>query len=334
MYLQQHHQQAQQQWALDQQQSQQLEAQHHQQIQMQRQNFAQSNHFGNQSSRKRGFESDESSSFKKRNLGSDVPNAQGFYSDAFPDSPGSIRSNMSADLGAYQGGGYFDQSHFSASSSTGTSPHGMHYLGSTGLSGGASAPSTPAGIHIASSSSLSSSSSLMPSSLPHSWNSFAYGSHSSPPTPHISAMPNSTEPNGMTATMTTTNLFASTLAEREPLEYHMLQEQKKLHETQMQEQQRLQMAQQQELHEMQRHQEEQSRAAALAKQNSTHVHDRNDPATWDYDGTSSGRFTGYLGGNGKGYTPAAIGGVAALAAMAAANRETYGGRNLGMDMDL
>ncbi|KAF9116019.1 hypothetical protein BGX27_005252 [Mortierella sp. AM989] len=334
MYLQQHHQQVQQQWALEQQHNQQLQAQHLQQIQMQRQNLAQDSPFGHQSSRKRGFESDESASIKKRNLGSDLT-TQSLHLDATPDSPGSIMSNMSADLAAYQGGGYFDQSHFSASSSAGTSPHGIHYLGSSGLGGGASAPSTPAGIHIASSS----TSGAMPSSLPRSWNSF--GSHSSPPTPHVTTMPNSSG-NGMNATMVATNIFSSTLSDQEPLEYRLLQEQKKLHETQMQEQQSLQMVQQQELFEMQRHQEAQSKASAMANGTGQPAfdskpvhHDHNDPATWGYDGVSTSHFTGYLGGNGKGYTPAAIGGVAALAAMAAASRDTYG-RNggAGMDMDL
>ncbi|KAF9993030.1 hypothetical protein BGZ80_004932 [Entomortierella chlamydospora] len=315
MYLQQHHtqqqqqQQQQQQWALGQQQNHQLQEQHHQQIQNPAQNN--NNPFGSQSSLKRGPESDENTNFKKRNLGSDVSSTQGPYPEVLPDSPGSIRSNISTELGAYQGGDeYFDQSHFSASSSTGASPDGMDYLGSTGLGGGTSAPSTPAGIHIASSSSVSLPLGVMTSSSPNGWNSFAHESHSSPPTPHISAMPNSSGPNGMTATMNSTSLFASALKEGVPLEYRMLQEQNRSHETQMQEQQRLQMTQQQE---MQRRQEDQSRAADLANQNSTNVHD---------DG-SSGRFYGYLGGNGRGYT----------AAMAAAYRDTYGGRNGGMDMD-
>ncbi|KAF9164309.1 hypothetical protein BGX21_009362 [Mortierella sp. AD011] len=317
MYLQQHHtqqqqqqqrqQQQQQQWVMGQQQDHQLQDRHHQQIQ----NPTQSNNnnpFGSQSSLKRGPESDENANFKKRNLGSDVSSTQGPYPEALPDSPGSIRSNISTELGAYQGGDeYFNQSHFSASSSTGASPYGMDYLGSTGLGADTSAPSTPAGIHITSSSSVSLPLDVMASSSPNGWNSFAYESHSSPPTPHISAMPNSSGPNGMTATMNSTSLFASALKEGIPLEYRMLQEQSRLHETQIQEQQ-----------EIQRRQEEQSRAGAaavavLANQNSTNIHE---------DG-SSGRFYGYLGGNGRGYT----------AAMAAAYRDTYGGRNGGMDMD-
>ncbi|KAF8957489.1 hypothetical protein BGZ46_002179 [Entomortierella lignicola] len=314
MYLQQHQQQ---QWALEQQQN--------QQMQMQHQTLAQNIPFPQHSSRKRGFECEEGQSYKKRNLGSEL-SAQGFYSDAMPDSPGSIRSNMSADLGSYQGGaGYFDQSHFSGSSSLGTSPHGTGVQYTASTSGGASAPTTPAGIHITSSSpSISSSSAFgaMPSSLPRSWNSFSQGgSYSSPPTPAASIF---------------SSAFAAKDLQQQPLEYRLLQEQQTLHQAQLAEQQRLQMTQQHELLEMQRHQEEQAKVAALARQQQqqTPVHDHNDPATWGYDDASAGRFSGYLGGNGKGYTPAAIGGVAALAAMAAANRESYGGRNNGMDMDV
>ncbi|KAF8926494.1 hypothetical protein EDD21DRAFT_393536 [Dissophora ornata] len=356
MYLQQQQQQqVQQQWILEQQQNQQLQAQHNQQLQMQRQNLVQDSSFGHLSNRKRGFasESDESSGFKKRNLGSESTgqsnNMLGFPEMTGPGTPGSIVSNASADYGvqlssSLGSGGYFDQSYHRGGAGAG----GMLYSGS-GLSGGISAPTTPGAV---ASLSFTSSSSFSSTGVPNSdgsnnnnnnWSSFAQGSLSSPPTPLALSIPGSSS--GMTATMVTNNIFGSTLAGRkEPLEYRLLQEQKKLHEAQQQEQHNLQMAQQQELMEMQRHQEEQAKATAMAKVNAAYNshataappvhHDHNDPATWGYETVSTGQFTGYLGGYGKGYTPAVIGGVAALAAMAA-SRDTHGaGRGSSMDMDM
>lgn len=113
----------------------------------------------------------------------------------------------------------------------------------------------------------------------------------------------------------------------------MQQEKQKLQEAQQQEQQRLQEAQQMEIQAMQRQQEEHAKAQAVAKA-AVH-HDHNDPATWGY-GNSPSQFTGYLGGYGRGYTPAAIGGVAALAAASAmaANRQRTTSSGSGMDMDM
>ncbi|KAF9437817.1 hypothetical protein BGZ76_010981 [Entomortierella beljakovae] len=305
MYLQQHQQQLQQQqWGLEQQNG---------HIHMQHQSLVQDSPFSRKSTRKREFESDESYSTKKRHLASD-PTTQGLYSDMTPDSPGSIRSNMSGDQGGYQGGGYFDQSHYSASSSAGNSPNRVYYQGLSNLGGGTSAPTTPAGIHTISSSSGSlSAAGIIPSSLPHSWSAFSQGSHSSPPTPYVTTGSNAS------------SLFA---------------EKKHLLEAQRQEQQRLQLAQQQELLDIQLHQEAQSKAAAMAKatsENNHHSHttqvhhDHNDPATWGYD-VSPGRYV--AASSNQGYAPA---GVAVLAAMAAAGRNMHATRNnssSGMDMDL
>ncbi|KAG0369704.1 hypothetical protein BGZ54_009130 [Gamsiella multidivaricata] len=345
MYLQQHHQQAQQQWLLEQQQNQ-------QQLLMQHQNLAQDSSFNRQSNRKRGLanESDEFMGIKKRNLGSEA-SAQGIfgYPETGPGTPGFSTDQVASGPQHCQQAGYFDQPFHTAS---GASPYARSFSQSPsagfGSGNGGSAPTTPgaAGDH---GPSTVPGVSNMPS---HSWGSFAQGSSSfsSPPTPHFASMPGSSSP-GVAATGIATSIFASTLAEKneEPLEYRLLQEQKKLHEAQQQEQAKLQLAQQLELQEMQRHQVEHTHAATLAEAAGqtpsgyipTPVHhDHNDPATWGYDGTvpSGGQLQGYLAGHGKGYTPAAIGGVAALAAMAAASRENYvagrGRGSGGMDMEM
>ncbi|KAI1320197.1 hypothetical protein EDD11_001802 [Mortierella claussenii] len=346
MYLPQHQQQVQEQWLLEQQQTLQLQAQQHQQLQSQHENLSQDGSLSHQLTRKRGLASEAEvfTGIKKRHLDSERA-AQGLYPEMAPDTPGSVISDLSADHSAANGGGYFDQPFFS--SSAGTSPHYLtpSFTGFGGASSGASALSTSAGPHFHSSASSSSSGSSAPTTttmVPSSgsslgWNTFKQqqqqaGSHSSPSTPHITALPNGSS-SGSTASTMATNIFSSTFTAKEPLEYRLLQEQKKLHETQLQEQQRLQFAQQQELLDMQRQQEEQSKAAAMLVH-----HDHNDPATWGYDGASVGQFTSYLGGHGRGYTPAAIGGVAALAAMAAASKDTHSagrsGGTTGMDMDM
>ncbi|KAG0014712.1 hypothetical protein BGZ81_000303 [Podila clonocystis] len=185
-----------------------------------------------------------------------------------------------------------------------------HYQTSSSALGPTSAPSTPA-------------ISIPPSgpSQAHGWGSYGQGgSHSSPPTPQGS----------FGAHTASSNMFASVPAEQGSIEYRMHQEKQKLQEAQQQEQQRLQEAQQMEVQAMQRHQEEHAKAQAAAKA-AVH-HDHNDPATWGY-GNSPSQFTGYLGGYGRGYTPAAIGGVAALAAIAA-NRQRTTSSGSGMDMDM
>ncbi|KAG0248411.1 hypothetical protein BG011_000107 [Mortierella polycephala] len=338
MYLQQHQQEAQQQqWIQDQQQqNQQLHAQHLQQMQMQQQNLNQDNTLGHQLTRKRGFanESDEFMTIKKRNMGSEA-SAQGMFGFASgPDSPGSIMSAM--DQEASQGG-YFDQQpYYSGSSSAAVSPR----VQGSSHPNGASAPSTPSGLRP-----QSTASSSMPSNLSNHWN---QGSHSSPPTPQITAL---------TTSAAASNMYASCLAGQQPLEYRLLQEQARLQGTQQHEQQNLQMTQHLELQKMQRQQGEQAgaqqQAMAIAaaeqrmqQQSAAHLqstihHDHNDPATWGYDhANTAGQFTGYLGGQGKGYTPASIGGVAALAAasaMATSRHPQGAGRgagSAGMDMDL
>ncbi|KAG0210863.1 hypothetical protein BGX28_008830 [Mortierella sp. GBA30] len=347
MFLQQHNQEIQQQWMLEQQQNQQLQAQRLHQLQMQQQNLAQDSTTGHQANRKRGLatESDEFMGIKKRNLGSES-SAQGMfgYPEVMPDTPGSIIS-LSADQDTSQSG-YFDQQpYYPTSSSLDTTSKGVSYLGSS-LGSGASAPTTPVGSRHVASSSVSSSSG-MPSTQPSLWN---QGSHSSPPTPLLTTTP----------AMGSSTAFSSTLSGQQPLEYQLLQEQKRLQEMQQQEQQRLRLAQQFEIQQLQRHQfAEQTKSHALAEmaaaeqqmlqhappphmQATTPVHhDHNDPATWGYDHASSsgGQFVGYLGGQGRGYTPAAVGGVAALAAVSAmaASRHPQGagrgGSSTGMDMD-
>ncbi|KAG0085377.1 hypothetical protein BGZ93_007903 [Podila epicladia] len=183
-----------------------------------------------------------------------------------------------------------------------------HYETSSSSQGPTSAPSTPA-ISITQSSG---------SSQAHGWGSFGQGgSHSSPPTPQGS----------FGAHTASSNMFASAIGEQGSIEYRMQQEKQQLQEAQQQEQQRLQEAQQMEIQAMQRQQEEHIKAAVH--------HDHNDPATWGY-GNSPSQFTGYLGGYGRGYTPAAIGGVAALAAASAiaANRQRTTSSGSGMDMDM
>ncbi|KAG0235179.1 hypothetical protein BGW41_000889 [Actinomortierella wolfii] len=120
-----------------------------------------------------------------------------------------------------------------------------------------------------------------------------------------------------------------------------LEEKQSLQRTQQYEQQSLHATQQRELEELQRRQKEQE--LELARAHHQHgagvtydqqqiqqqvmemdqaarlnnaIHDNNDPATWGYDQSSGIQLRGYLGGQGRGYTPAAMG-VAALAAAAA-----------------
>ncbi|KAF9895937.1 hypothetical protein BX616_008501 [Lobosporangium transversale] len=172
------------------------------------------------------------------------------------------------------------------------------------------------------------------------------GSLSGPPTPHITTMPGD-DGGGTTGpiagALLSNSILANALAEKEPLEYRLLQEQKELQEAQLQEQQWLQQTQEKELREMQRLQEEEKFRTVAEKYTAVH-HDHNDPATWScYDAiSSSSSSSGQMGslgsfGRGGGYTPAALGGVAALAAIAAASRDNREGRNggvYGMDMDI
>ncbi|KAF9908740.1 hypothetical protein EC991_009550 [Linnemannia zychae] len=349
MDLQQHYEQVHQQWLMEQQQlqhNQQLYAQH---IQQQNPNMSQPDVH-----RKRGLanESDEFMGIKKRNLGSEAT-AQGLFGfpDTGADSPGSI---MSAEGGATVAqGSYFDQQpYFSGSSSAATSPHlsggsvasyqhQQHQQQQSGMN--TSAPSTPAaGLDSLSSNSGPSSSLSRSPGNASIWGSLAQGSHSSPPTPSVSSIVGRTGASSMGATADGGH----------SLQQRLLEEQKLLHGAQQQEQQELQMAQQWELEQMQRQQHEELRTKALQHtqfQNSPPNagvapihHDHNDPATWGgYNTVATGgsQFTGYLGGYGKGYTPAAIGGVAALAAMSAmaASRHTptngHRDGSSGMDMD-
>ncbi|KAF9286979.1 hypothetical protein BGZ68_002359 [Mortierella alpina] len=349
MFLQQSNQEVQQQWLAEQQQNQLLQAQHHQALQMQQPNRAQDGASSFHANRKRGFatESDDYLGNKKRNMGSDVP-VQGIfgYAEVMPDTPGSIIS-LSADQEGDQGG-YFDQQpYYNSSSLLNTNSQGSPYIGGSG--NGTSAPTTPAGSRHAPSSSLSSSFSVPNSNQPGLW---TQGSHSSPPTPHLTTTP----------AIGAANVFASAVSEQQQqqnFQYQNMLEQNRLQEAQHQEQQSLQLSQKLEIEQLQRHQfEQQSKVHAMARasaeqqmlqhappphmQATTPVHhDHNDPATWGYDQTSAagGPFVGYLGGQGRGYTPAAIGGVAALAAVSAmaANRHPQGaGRGAGssgMDMD-
>ncbi|KAF9572349.1 hypothetical protein EC968_010002 [Mortierella alpina] len=348
MFIQQSNQDVQQQWLSDQQQNQLLQAQHHQAQQMQQTNLTQDGAPAFQANRKRGFatESDEYLGNKKRNMASDVPvqGVFGGFAEVMPDTPGSIIS-LSGDPGVDQGG-YFDQQPYNNSSSMfNTNSQGAPYLGS-GSGNGASAPTTPAGSRHAPSSSLSSSFSMPNSNQPGLW---SQGSHSSPPTPHLTTTP----------AIGAANVFASAVSDQQHLLYQNMLEQNQLQEAQHQEQRSLQLSQKLEMEQLQRQQfEEQSKVHALARasadqqmlqhappphmQATTPVHhDHNDPATWGYDQTSAagGQFVGYLGGQGRGYTPAAIGGVAALAAVSAmaASRHPQGaGRGAGssgMDMD-
>ncbi|KAF9942493.1 hypothetical protein BGZ67_001475 [Mortierella alpina] len=289
-------------------------------------------------------------------MGSDVPAVQGMfggYAEVMPDTPGSIIS-LSADQEADHGG-YFDQQpYYSSSSMLNANSQGASYLG-TGSGNGASAPTTPAGSRHAPSTSLSSSFSVPNNNQHGIW---SQGSHSSPPTPHLTTTP----------AIGATNVFASAVSNQQHQQQHQQQqnfqyqnmlEQNQLQEAQHQEQQSLQLSQKLEIEQLQRHQfEQQSKVHAMARasadqqmlqhappphmQATTPVHhDHNDPATWGYDQTSAagGQFVGYLGGQGRGYTPAAIGGVAALAAVSAmaASRHPQGaGRGAGssgMDMD-
>ncbi|KAG0214997.1 hypothetical protein BGX33_001612 [Mortierella sp. NVP41] len=343
MDLQQHYEQVHQQWLIDQQQQ-----QHNQQLYAQHLQQQNPNMEAPDLHRKRGLanESDEFMGIKKRNLGSEAATAQGQlgYPETGPDTPGSI---MSTDLGNGSGAsaGYFDQQpYFSGSSSAATSPHvGVYQYQQqqqqqqqqAGLGNNTSAPSTPAAASLGSSQSTLSRS---PGST-SIWNSLGQGgSHSSPPTPSVTSLAGRTT--GMTANMMASNLMStsSMVADGDSFQRRLLEEQKMLQEAQQQEQQKLQLAQQWELEEMQRHQlEEQSKARTAVH------HDHNDPATWGYHNASpaaAGQFTGYLGGYGKGYTPAAIGGVAALAAVSAmaASRHAAptngrGDGSSGMEMD-
>ncbi|KAF9334186.1 hypothetical protein BG006_002600 [Podila minutissima] len=299
--------QQQQQWQMSQSQyEQQIQQMHHAQLlqQQQQQQYLQQQQQQQPTSspliRKRGLvnESDEFMGIKKRNLGSEAT-AQGMfgYPEIGADSPGSIMSNRSNS----EAQSYFEQPHYQTSSSS-------------SAQGPTSAPSTPA-ISITQSSG---------SSQAHGWGSFGQGgSHSSPPTPQGS----------FGAHTASSNMFASALSEQGSVEYRMQQEKQQLQEAQQQEQQRLQEAQQMEIQAMQRQQEEHAKAQAASK--SAVHHDHNDPATWGY-GNSPSQFTGYLGGYGRGYTPAAIGGVAALAAASAmaASRQRTTSSGSGMDMDM
>ncbi|KAG0273832.1 hypothetical protein BGZ96_004640 [Linnemannia gamsii] len=341
MDLQQHYEQVHQQWLMEQQQqqhNQQLYAQH-----LQQQNSGMTTP---DLHRKRGLanESDEFMGIKKRNMGSEAT-AQGMF--GFPetgaDSPGSIMSTE----GAHQTG-YFDQQpYFSGSSSAATSPHAgvglYHQQQMQQQQANTSAPSTPVVCLGGSGNNNSNNGASSLSRSPGStsiWGSLAQqGSQSSPPTPSA-------------ANMVVPNLMSG--AEGEDFQRRQLEEQKRLHDAQQQEQQKLQLAQQWELEQMQRHQQEDQQTKARQQQHQ-HMqfqhsppstapihHDHNDPATWGgYNNVSAvgaGQFTGYLGGHGKGYTPAAIGGVAALAAVSAmaASRHapTNGHRSdSGMEMD-
>jgi hypothetical protein len=277
------------------------------------------------------------------------------------DSPGSI---MSAEGGATaHQTGYFDQQpYFSGSSSAASSPHagvGLYHqqqmLQQQQVN--TSAPSTPVACLGGSGSSSSNNGASSLSRSPGStsiWGSLAQqGSHSSPPTPSVTSIAGRTT--GMAANMAAPNMMPG--ADGGDFQRRLLEEQKMLHDAQQQEQHKLQLAQQWELEQMQRHQQEDQQTKARQQQQQ-HMqfqhsppsvapihHDHNDPATWGgYNNVSAtgaggaGQFTGYLGGYGKGYTPAAIGGVAALAAVSAmaASRHTptNGHRgDSGMEMD-
>ncbi|KAF9546730.1 hypothetical protein EC957_009490 [Mortierella hygrophila] len=355
MDLQQHYEQVHQQWLTDQQQqqhNQQLYAQH-----LQQQNAGRTTP---DLHRKRGLanESDEFMGIKKRNMGSEAT-AQGMF--GFPetgaDSPGSIMSTEG--VGAQAQAGYFDQQpYFSGSSSAASSPHqgiGLYHQQQI-QQANTSAPSTPA-TNLSSINNSNGSQSLL-SRSPGStsiWGSLAQGSHSSPPTPSVASITGRTT--GMTANMVASNLMSgSSGADGGDLQKRLLEEQQQLHDAQQQEQQKLQMAQQWELEQMQQqqHQHEAQQAKARQQQQMQFQHsppsaapihhDHNDPATWgSYNSVpaavgGAGQFTGYLGGYGKGYTPASIGGVAALAAasaMAASRHTPTNGHrgDSGMDMD-
>ncbi|KAF9281421.1 hypothetical protein BGZ88_011616 [Linnemannia elongata] len=350
MDLQQHYEQVHQQWLMEQQQqehNQQLYAQH-----LQQQNPGRTTP---DLHRKRGLanESDEFMGIKKRNLGSEAT-AQGIF--GFPergaDSPGSIMSTEGG-AGAQAQMGYFDQQpYFSGSSSAATSPHqgvGLYHQQQM-QQANTSAPSTPAASLDSSSGQSSLSRSPGSTSI---WGSLAQGSHSSPPTPSVTSIAGRTT--GMTANMVASNLMAgSSGTDGADFQRRLLEEQQLLHDAQQQEQQKLQMAQQWELEQMQRQQQEYQQTKARQQQQMQFQHsppsaapihhDHNDPATWgSYNSVpaavgGAGQFTGYLGGYGKGYTPAAIGGVAALAAVSAmaASRHTptNGHRSdSGMEMD-
>ncbi|KAF9966348.1 hypothetical protein BGZ70_002584 [Mortierella alpina] len=351
MFLQQSNQAVQQQWLSEEQQNQALQAQHQQALQLQQSNVIQDDASSFQPNRKRGFatESDDNLGHKKRNMRADLPvqGVFGGYAEVMPDTPGSIIS-LSADQEADQGS-YFDQQpYYTSSSMLNTGSQGPTYLG-TGSGNGASAPTTPAGSRHAPSSSLSSSFSMPNSNQPGLW---SQGSHSSPPTPHLTTTP----------AIGAANMFAAAVLDpqqQQNVQYQNMLQQNQLQEAQQQEQQSLQLSQKLEIEQLQRQQfEQQSKVHAMARisadqqmlqhappphmQATTPVHhDHNDPATWGYDQTSAtgGQFVGYLGGQGRGYTPAAIGGVAALAAVSAmaASRHPQGaGRGAGssaMDMD-
>ncbi|KAF9122524.1 hypothetical protein BG015_005532 [Linnemannia schmuckeri] len=352
MDLQQHYEQVHQQWLMEQQQqqhNQQLYAQH-----LQQQNPGRTTP---DLHRKRGLanESDEFMGIKKRNLGSEAA-AQGMF--GFPetgaDSPGSIMSTEGA--GAQAQMGYFDQQpYFSGSSSAATSPHqgvGLYHQQQM-LQANASAPSTPA-VSLGNSNNSNNSGTSSLSRSPGStsiWDSLAQGSHSSPPTPSVATIAGRTTE--ITANMVASNLMSGTSStDGSDLQRRLLEEQQMLHDAQQQEQQKLQLAQQWELEQMQRHQQEDQQNKAWQQQMQFQHspptvapihHDHNDPATWgSYNNVPAAvgavQFTGYLGGYGKGYTPAAIGGVAALAAVSAmaASRHTptNGHRgDSGMEMD-
>ncbi|KAG0231059.1 hypothetical protein BGW42_000535 [Actinomortierella wolfii] len=146
-----------------------------------------------------------------------------------------------------------------------------------------------------------------------------------------------------TARMLTQNSFSLQQMEERQRRTQALQleEKQSLQRTQQYEQQSLHATQQRELEELQRRQKEQE--LELARAHHQHgagvtydqqqiqqqvmemdqaarlnnaIHDNNDPATWGYDQSSGIQLRGYLGGQGRGYTPAAMG-VAALAAAAA-----------------
>ncbi|KAG0374005.1 hypothetical protein BGX24_010966 [Mortierella sp. AD032] len=311
MDLQQHYEQVHQQWLMEQQQqqhNQQLYAQH---LQQQNPNMSQPDLH-----RKRGLanESDEFMGIKP------------YYS-------GSSSAAASPQLGG--GSVAFYQ-------------HQQHQQQQAGMN--TSAPSTPA----ASLGSTSNNSNGGPSSSlsrsPGStsiWGSLAQGPHSSPPTPSVTSIAGRTASSSMGAT-----------ADDGSFQQRLLEEQQMLHDAQLQEQQKLQLAQQWELEQMQRHQhqDQQTKARQQQHQQQQHQqfqnsppnavvapvhHDHNDPATWGGYNTApaagGAQFTGYLGGYGKGYTPA-ISGVAALAAMSAMAASRHAPTNghhgsSGMDMD-
>ncbi|GJJ73770.1 hypothetical protein EMPS_06128 [Entomortierella parvispora] len=364
MFVQQQQHQIQQQWQLEQQQNLQLrEQQYLQEIQAATQHQApiQDNGLG-QSTRKRALavESDEFMGMKKRNLGSEG-SALGHFGYPDPmDSPGSIRSNMSGDHVAASSHGYFDQQPYQNGSTASSPVNGGGFMQPGSFGYPASAPATPAGGsssagHQVLTSTGASSHATNHTGNSNGWNSFGQGSRSSPQTPLTTTIPASI--------VNASNIFTSALAEQQPLEHRLLQEQQKLQQAQHEEQQRLQQAQQQELLQMQRHMEEESKVQAFAaqqqqqqqqyqrqpspsRQNTIH-HDHNDPATWGFESAASagGQFTGYLGGYGKGYTPAITGGVAVLAAASAMAATRYpqgagrsgsspGAGSSGMDMDM